>query len=101
MNDKIKHEDLLILGKGYASANFSHPDWPTQAIVIFRRLDTKSNRSNYALESMNGPWTEDREKYASDKSDMAAVSVELMEYLSVVYEPANLEKFWKGRVWYR
>jgi hypothetical protein len=52
---KIKHEDLLFLGKNYASATFSSPDWPTTAVVVFRDL-SDDGKINFALESVNGPW---------------------------------------------
>ena len=76
---KIKHEDLLFLGKNYASATFSSPDWPTTAVVVFRDL-SDDGKINYALESVNGPWRENS-GFADDYYHVCGVAVSMLPLL--------------------
>lgn len=94
--NKIKHEDLLLLGKNYASATFSSPDWPTTAVVVFRDI-SNDGRSILTLESINGPWgaTPYEHELEGDYNRVCGEAIILMRALN----DGEYEYGWAGRIW--
>jgi len=94
--NKIKHEDLLILGNNFASATFSCSNWPTTALVVFR-VTSNDNRHNLALESINGPWgaTPYEHELVGDYNRVCGEAIDLMKALN----DGEYESGWAGRIW--
>ena len=94
--NKIKHEDLLLLGKNYASATFSCSNWPTTAVVVFRDI-SNDGRSILALESINGPWgaTPYEHELVGDYNRVCGEAINLMRALN----GGEYEYGWAGRIW--
>lgn len=51
----MKQQDLLIYGKHYISASYTHPNSPTMIYAVFRDV-TEDGQRNYVLENTFGPW---------------------------------------------
>jgi hypothetical protein len=100
----MEQQDLLIFGKGYISASYTHPDSPTTIYAVFRDV-TEDGLRNYVLENTFGPWTNPNGSFNTnyqDIHDLASVEVmKLFHDLKVVGRVSTarwVPNSWAGRV---
>ena len=99
----MEQQDLLIFGKGYISASYTHPDSPTTIYAVFRDV-TEDGLRNYVLENTFGPWVEPDGSFNArytELHDKASVEVmKLFHDLKVVGRVSSrwVPDSWKARV---
>jgi hypothetical protein len=100
----MKQQDLLIYGKHYICASYTHPDSPTMLYAVFRDV-TDDGQRNYVLENVFGPWVNSDGSFDTEwQSLFDEASTEVMRLFHELREVGRVSsarwvpKSWQGRV---